>query len=212
MNLDNKWVRPCEIGTYHKGEQQRLRQACAVLPEPLLFAEIWPHWMPVRACMFEGSLTEQCGSLFSWYGSYDSWAASWQNQQNNCAQGRLRSAWASTLSDQSWLCSQWVAYDPSFLHADREDWSGWSKSSLGAHHFVGFVMRRLIWIIPCHQTCLHGADMCMLRPCSVSCCPVKHDKVQTQVFLKYKPHDEKTCFWTCTARKDKLIGTATEAS
>ena len=81
--------------------------------------------------------------------------------------------------------------------------------------FAGFVMRRLIWliwIIPCHQTCLHGADMCMLRPCSVSCCPVKHDKVQTQVFLKYKPHDEKTRFWTCTARKDKLIGTATEAS
>ena len=58
------------------------------------------------------------------------WAASWQNQQNDmCAQRRLRSAWASAQSDQSSLCAQWVAKDPSFLHADSED----SESSLGAH-------------------------------------------------------------------------------
>ena len=34
-----------------------------------------------------------------------------------CAQRRLRSAWASVSS----LCAQWVAKDPSFLHADSED-------------------------------------------------------------------------------------------
>ena len=34
-----------------------------------------------------------------------------------CAQLRLRSAWAST---QSSLCAQWVAKDPSFLHADSK--------------------------------------------------------------------------------------------
>ena len=50
------------------------------------------------------------------------WAASWQNQQNDmCAQQRLRSAWASTQTDQSLLCAQWVAKDPMFLHADSED-------------------------------------------------------------------------------------------
>ena len=38
-----------------------------------------------------------------------------------CAQWRLRSAWASAQSDQSSLCAQWVAKDPSFLHADSED-------------------------------------------------------------------------------------------
>ena len=33
------------------------------------------------------------------------WAASWQNQQNDlCTQRRLRSAWASTQSDQSLCC------------------------------------------------------------------------------------------------------------
>ena len=38
-----------------------------------------------------------------------------------CTQRRLRSAWASAQSDQSSLCTQLVAKDPSFLHADSED-------------------------------------------------------------------------------------------
>ena len=38
-----------------------------------------------------------------------------------CAQQRLWSAWASAQSDQSLLCAQWVAKDPSFLLADSED-------------------------------------------------------------------------------------------
>ena len=45
------------------------------------------------------------------------------------------------------LCAQWVAKDPSFLHADSEDWSDWADAQADlslrwAHsHFVGFVMR-----------------------------------------------------------------------
>ena len=38
-----------------------------------------------------------------------------------CAQRRLRSAWASTQSDQPSLGAQWVSKDPRFLHADNED-------------------------------------------------------------------------------------------
>ena len=38
-----------------------------------------------------------------------------------CAQRRLRSAWASTQSEQSSLCAQCVAKDPRFLHADSKD-------------------------------------------------------------------------------------------
>ena len=37
------------------------------------------------------------------------------------AQQRLRSAWASAQSSQSSLYAQWVAKDPSFLHADSKD-------------------------------------------------------------------------------------------
>ena len=43
----------------------------------------------------------------------DKWATSWQNQQNDmCAQWRLRSAWASAQFDQSSLCAHWVAKTP----------------------------------------------------------------------------------------------------
>ena len=68
------------------------------------------------------------------------WAASWQNQQNDvCAQWRLRSAWASIQSDQRLCCALWVAKDPSFLHADSEDWSDWVDDQTGR-------MPRLIWV------------------------------------------------------------------
>ena len=61
-----------------------------------------------------------CFDLFSW-------ASAWQNLQNGmCAQ--RRSAWASAQSDQSLLCAQRVAKDPSFLHADSEDWSVWADA------------------------------------------------------------------------------------
>ena len=51
-----------------------------------------------------------------------------------CAKRRLRSAWASAQSDQSSICAQWVAKDPRFLHADRED-----SDQTGR-------MPRLIWV------------------------------------------------------------------
>ena len=50
----------------------------------------------------------------------------WQNQQNDCAQ-----------SYQSLLCIQWVAKDPSFLHADNKDFDQTFC------HFVSFIMRQL---------------------------------------------------------------------
>ena len=80
------------------------------------------------------------------------WATSWQNQQNGmCTQRRLRSAWASAQSDQSSLCAQWVAKDPSFLHADSKDSDQTDQMPRliwvftgGTCHFVDFVMRQLI--------------------------------------------------------------------
>ena len=68
-----------------------------------------------------------------------------------CTQQRLRSAWASAQSDQSSPCTQWVARDPSFLHADSEDADQTGRTPrliwvFAGHtcHFVGFVMRQLI--------------------------------------------------------------------
>ena len=49
----------------------------------------------------------------------------------------IRPVWSESL-----LCPQWVAKDPSLLHADSEDWSDWVFAGC---HFVGFVMRQLVW-------------------------------------------------------------------
>ena len=50
------------------------------------------------------------------------WTASWQNQQSAIyAQRRLRSTYASAQSDQSSLCTQWVAKVPMFLQGASED-------------------------------------------------------------------------------------------
>ena len=51
---------------------------------------------------------------------------------------------------ESSLCTQWVAKDPSFFHADSEDWSDWDDAQADLSlrwvhtHFVGFVM---MWLI-----------------------------------------------------------------
>ena len=57
----------------------------------------------------------------------------------------IRPVWSESL-----LSTQWLAKDPSFFHADNEDWSDWADAQADlslrwAHtHFVGFVMSRLI--------------------------------------------------------------------
>ena len=54
-------------------------------------------------------------------------------------------------SDQPGLCAQWVAKDPSYLHADSEDSDQTGRMSRlicvfagRTYHFVDFVMSRLI--------------------------------------------------------------------
>ena len=57
-------------------------------------------------------------------------------------------------SDQSSLCAQWVAKDPSFLHVDIDDWSDWvyAQTDLCCRwricHFVGLsVGGSYVWLI-----------------------------------------------------------------
>ena len=87
------------------------------------------------------------------------WAASWQNQQKDlCTQRRLRSARASAQSDQeSSLCAQWVAKDPSFLHADSKDWPDWADAQAylslrwAQMPFVGFCHEVAHFVISLHE-------------------------------------------------------------
>ena len=46
------------------------------------------------------------------------WARAWQNQQNG-----ICPVWSESL-----LCTQWVARNPSFVHADSKDWSDWTDA------------------------------------------------------------------------------------
>ena len=64
-----------------------------------------------------------------------------------CAQRRLRSAWAFAQSDQPSLCAQWVAKDPSFLHADSKDsdQSGWMPMLIWAFAGRTFILLVLLW-------------------------------------------------------------------
>ena len=54
---------------------------------------------------------------------------------------------------ESSLCAQWVAKDPSFLHADSEDWSDWAYAPADLSfrwthsQLVGFIMSWLICLI-----------------------------------------------------------------
>ena len=80
-------------------------------------------------------------------------ATSWQSQENGmCAQQRLRSAWASAQSDQSSLSTWRKLGSFSYpLSGQRRLWSDWEDAQADLSlrwvhsHFVGFVVRRLIY-------------------------------------------------------------------
>ena len=121
-------------------EQQRCRSACAFAQSDQYLCCSLPIWYYTYTCYIQ-NVAQSVQYI---------WVASWQNQQNDvCAQQRLRSAWASDQSDQSSLRTQWVAKDPSFLHTDSEDSDQtgqmprliWVFAGCTGH-FVGFVIRR----------------------------------------------------------------------
>ena len=70
-------------------------------------------------------------------------AASWQNQQNDCAPAKtqIRLGICPVWSESS-LCAQWVAKDPSFLHADSEDsdQTGRMPSAFAGHTTILLVL------------------------------------------------------------------------
>ena len=122
--------------------QQRLRSARASTQSDQSSLSAWRKLGSLATHWADSDDSDQIGQMPR--------ATTWQNQQNDlCAQRRLRSAWASAQSDQSSLCAQWVPKDLMFLHADNEDSDqtgrgpGWSETSLGTCHFVGFVLLRL---------------------------------------------------------------------
>ena len=100
---------------------------------------------------FESSHFAYIQRYFSaWPSPYNTkWVSAWQSQRNGmCPQQSYRSAWAirPVLSESS-LWTQWVAKDPSFLHADCEDWSGWAdaQADLSLH----WAHMSFCWFLSC---------------------------------------------------------------
>ena len=94
-------------------------------------------------------------SMLEKYIASNIWATSLQNQQNDlCPEKTQTNLGIHPVWFESPLSTQWVAKDPSFLHADSEDsdQTGLMPRLLWIFagrtcHFVGFVMRWLIWIL-----------------------------------------------------------------
>ena len=105
------------------------------------------------------------------------WTATWQNQQNECAQRRLRSAWASAQSDQSSLHAQCLAKGSSFLHVDSKD-----SDQTGR-------MPRLIWVFAGRTLTLL---FCHVMAHILEICGVKFGLVW---FLFYGPSTYFRSFW-----------------
>ena len=84
----------------------------------------WSVWADAQADLsLPWAHTHFVGFVMLWL---NYWSGVWKNQQDDeCTKWRLKSARASTQSDHSSLCAQWVAKDPMLLHADSEDWSDW---------------------------------------------------------------------------------------
>ena len=95
--------------------------------------------------------------------NYSIWWASWQNQQNDCLPSEDSDHPGhppSLITDQSSLCAQWVAKDPSFLQADSED----ADQTGRMHSDQTGQMPRLIclrWVhMPCCWFCRTVAHIC----------------------------------------------------
>ena len=105
------------------------------------------------------------------------WAASWQNpiEWSVCSAKTetslgIRPVWSASLQ-----CTQWVAEDPMFLHADSKDWSDWvdakaDLSLLGAHAILLVLSWGSSYILICSP---------ILLPCVEDFFPIKRSIIRS---------------------------------
>ena len=117
-----------------------------------------------------------------------------------CAQRRLKSAWASTQSDQSLLCNQWVAKDLSFLHVDSEDSDQTGRMPRLIRVFAGRTVILLVLSWCCslkHETAklihslhpvLEPEEKVLIHTSNYSCIPNNYFKM-----LIFEPQHDKIC-------------------
>ena len=97
-----------------------------------------------NVCILRLRNYQMCNGMFGvWEKLERKWAATWQNKQYcMCAQRRLRSAWASSQSDQSLLSASINVW--SFIQ--RRRWSDWADAQ--ADLKLRWAHRSFCWL--CH--------------------------------------------------------------
>ena len=130
--------------------EQRCRWACASLQSDQYYCYSLPTWYNTSSCYIHNSK-----ALTSFYNREDRFEPQ-HDKINNVAVFSAKtqiSLGIRPVWSYSSLCTQWVAKDQRFHHADSEDWSDWADAQADlslcwAHtHFVGFVMSRLICVL-----------------------------------------------------------------
>ena len=99
---------------------------------------VWEQRLHQINYAYANSLQCHTQWFMEWF-QYENWSTAWQNQQNDlCAQRRLRSAWAFAQSDQSQRCPPEAKLGPKLPieHTAKTlirlgGCPGWSESSLG---------------------------------------------------------------------------------
>ena len=138
------WLQKLETLHYLRNEQQRRWLDCAGWSAPLLFAYDIRHvfsWPGSRVYNLLCFTLAQLSRLIT------------KKKKMTVRQAKTKiSLGIRPVWSESSLCAQWVAKDPSFLHAGSEDSDHTGRMPRliwvfagSTCYFVGFVMRRLNW-------------------------------------------------------------------
>ena len=114
---------------------------------------------------------------------------------------------------ESSLCAQWVAKDPSFLHADSEDsdQTGWMPRLIRVFagrtcHFVGFVMRWLICFAMKLTITKTNTDIIELSHAKIN--KMTCASAKTQISLGISPVWSVSSLCTLMVAKDQMLPNA----
>ena len=147
---------------------------------------LWSDWVDVQANLsLHWTHSNFVGTTWQLHRTHSNFVGTtWQNQQNECAPSEDQiSLGICPVWSESSQCTQWIAEDPRFPHADSEDsdQTGW--------------MPRLIWVFAGHTAILLAqhdkTNKMSVRPAktriSLGVCPVWSESLQCAQWVAKDP-------------------------
>ena len=173
-DLSLRWVHMPFCWFYHEAAQMGktsyspiLYSRCSTEVGPVFMYRVFFFFLLFVIC--QTNFISELSHLKLTFTSIKMWAPSWQNQQTDmCAQRRLRSAWASAQSDQSFSLSNWRrvgALATQRVHSEDSDQTG--------------RMPRLIWVFAGCTATLFYHEAAQMGKTSYS--PILDSRCSTEV-------------------------------